>query len=276
MALVLGLTMFGAACSSESLPIEIAEAFDAPGTTLVDRSEASIEDISRLDLAIAADRARAMGVDIRFLVLGPDDEFVSAKSLTDRYGGLAMTFKAGSEGFEGAGRNVSGDQLGRAMAAAGTKSTIGEAGLAFVDTFEQEGIATGAEGLGLSGNGGMSAARLLVLGLLAAATLFALFQLRAFLKSRKRAERRRNQFESRRQVLTDWANRLAPEVNLLTQAQGRLGTDGLQRLRESREFVASTPIGLEQAESLSDLDVTEIRIARTAMKLRDLRREVGI
>lgn len=270
LTLILALAVFLPACggSGDPVPDDVVRALDIPNNTMAIVGESMSEEVPQSEMLAAAARARDLGAELRFVVSGDDRELVNAKSVADRYGGIVLSYKTGSPSFL-AGGNISDDQLGRAVQAAGVESDMGASAQAFVDVLEADGeIETRGRGLG--------GVPLWIWALLAVAIIFVLWQLRNYLAARRRAERRQAKFAERQALLADWAQRLAPEVETVRPHYSRLDATGRTMLDESGSFVNTVGSTIEGASSLAELDAAEIRIARTAIKLRTLRQTLGV
>jgi len=267
VALLVLLGLSGAACSSDPVPLadEVTRQLDIPNESIAVIGVDDGELVRRIDLARSVAIAEELGTQLRIVVSGPEDQLVPAQGVVDRYGGTALTYKSDGGTFTTASRNMNGGQLDRARSAAEQADSIGGSALAFVQVLQGEGIQAGGTSLG----------RWLVLLLLAAAFLFVLTQLRAYLKARKRAKRRRADFASRSEVLRDWAQQLEPQVEEVQAQRSRLDRAGLTALKESSAFVAGVVETIDGATSIGELDAAEIRIARTAIKLRNLRQQIS-
>ena len=94
----------------------------------------------------------------------------------------------------------------------------------------------------------------------------------SYLQARKRRLRRHYQFVNRKAVLIDWAGQLGPEVESLRPIVAASPDNAAQRTwHDSREFVSSISTALAAATTVGELDVAEMRVGRTAIKLRNLR-----
>lgn len=262
-----------AACggSGGELPSEVTDALDIPNESLailVDDSvlaEGSIEPVPRLDLLRATARARELGTELRFTIVGPDDELVDAQAVANRYGGVALSYKLGAERFFAAGNRMSQDQLDRALEAAKGQPDLGSFALAFVSVLEEDG-------------GVIRPARVPTWTwmLLAVAVAFVLWQAWNLRRARRRAARRRRLFGERQEGLVEWAHLLGREVDALQPHWSTFEADRRDRLDECRAFLESVVPTVESAGAVGDLDAAEIRLARTAIKLRQLRADAGV
>lgn len=251
--------------STATLPDAVTRQLDIPNNPIATLSESTSEEIPRLDLLQATARARSIGTELRFVVAGDNDELVNAKDVADRYGGTVLSYKSGDTDFAAASRSMDNDQLNRAIAAAGTESDMGASALAFVRLLEDEGIQ--AQRASVSP---------WIWLLLAFAAAFVIYQLLNYLRARKRAARRREKFQERKDILADWANRLVPEIDAVSPYAARLDANGQRMLTEARDQVGNVVPALANATSLGELDASEIRIARTAIKLRSLRMTLDV
>lgn len=255
-----------AACgSTATLPEAVTGQLDIPNNPIATLSDSTSEDIPRLDLLQATARARAIGTELRFVIAGDTDELVDAEAVVEEYGGTVLSYKSGDTVFFAASKSMDNDQLNRAIEAAGSESDMGASALAFVRLLEDEGIQAQSSGVSPW-----------IWVLLAVAAIFVLYQLWNYLRARKRAARRKAKFHERKEILSDWATRLVPEINAVTPHAGRLDSSGQRMLTESRDQVSKVVPALAEATSLGELDASEIRIARTAIKLRTLRQTLGV
>ena len=260
------LSVLVSACGSDAtLPDAVTRQLDIPNNSIATVSDSISEEVPRIDLLQATSRARALGTELRFVIAGDTDELVDAQAVADRYGGTVLSYKSGDPRFTASGE-MDGDQLDRAIAAASAEQDMGASALAFVRQLEQDG---GIQ----AGGSGVSWWIWLLLGV---AIAFVLWQLRAYLSARKRANRRRENFLQRQDILRDWAQRLGPEVDAVQPHYARLDPDGRRMLDESRSLIESVVPAVADATSLGELDASEIRIARTAIKLRTLRQQLGV
>ncbi len=266
LVLLVALAMCVSACGSDvALPDSVTRQLDIPNNSIATVSDSVSEEVPRIDLLQATSRARALGTELRFVIAGDADELVDAQAVADRYGGTVLSFKSGDERFLASGE-MSADQLDRAMAAVSGQPDMGAAALAFVRQLEEDGgIQAGSSGVPWW-----------IWALLAIAVVFVLWQLRSYLSARKRATRRRENFAHRQDILRDWAQRLGPEVDAVQPHYARLDIDGRRMLDESRSLIESVVPAVADASSLGELDASEIRIARTAIKLRTLRQQLGV
>ncbi len=261
LILLAGLTLLLPACGSDVvLPDAVTRQLDIPNNSVATVSDSITEEIPLSDLLRATSLARDLGTDLRFVIAGDTDELVDAQAVADRYGGTVLSYKSGDPRFTASGE-MSNDQLNRAIAAASGEPDMGASALAFVAQLEADGgIQPGA-----------SSVPWWIWVLLAVAIVFVLWQLRAYLSARKRAARRREHFAHRKDILRDWAQRLGPEVDAVQPHYARLDPERRRVLDESRQLIESVIPAVADASSLGELDASEIRIARTAIKLRSLR-----
>ena len=176
-----------------------------------------------------------------------------------------MSYQSGGAAFEAASRDMSAEQLERAIGAAKVEFDIGESATAFVDVIEAEGLDPLGRTFG----------RTALLLLLIPAGLFMLSGAFSYMRARKSRLKRQRQFVERKEVLTDWAAQLGPEVESLRPLVAASQDDSAQHTwHESQKFVESISNNLAGARSVGELDAAEMRIGRTAIKLRDLRRSL--
>ncbi len=255
----------GCSDSDEPLADEVIAQLDVANNAVADLTGDRSEEVPRNELMQAVLRAQSAGTTLRIVVAPSDGELVSAKSVVDRYGGTAISYQADQTGFEGASRDMSGSQLNRAVDAAKADFDMGESAAAFVDVIETEGLDPK----------GRTLARTLWLLLLIPAAVFMLSGAWSYLQARKRRVKRHAAFSDRKAVLSDWATQLGPEVESLRSAVGSSSDDNAKRIwHESQEFVSGIGPTLDAAANVGELDVAEMRIGRTAIKLRDLRRSL--
>lgn len=261
------MTLVVPACaeSSAPLPAEVAAELDIANNAIADLTDDEGEQVPRPELMQSILRAQTAGTTLRVVVAPVDGELVPARSVVDRYGGTAISYQAGRTAFEGASRDMSSDQLERAVDAAKAEFAIGDSAAAFVDVIETEGLE----------EPGRSLIRTVLLLLLIPAAAFMLSGAWSYVQARRRRVSRRAKFLERKAVLTDWAAQLGPEVEALRPVVASSPDDDAQRVwRESQEFVSTIGTTLDSARTIGELDVAEMRIGRTAIKLRDLRRSL--
>ena len=264
--LLAAFALFVSACGSDVvLPDAVTRQLDIPNNSIATVSDSISEEIPRIDLLQATSRARSLGTELRFVIAGDTDELVDAQAVADRYGGTVLSYKSGDPRFTASGE-MANEQLDRAIAAASGEPDMGASALAFVRSLEEDG--------GIQERG--SSVPWWIWLLLAVAIAFVLWQLRAYLSARKRATRRRDNFAHRQDILRDWAQRLGPEVDIVQPHYARLDAGGRRMLDESRSLIESVIPAVADASSLGELDASEIRIARTAIKLRTLRQRLGV
>lgn len=265
--LLVAMTLVVPACaeSSAPLPAEVAAELDIANNAIADLTDDEGEQVPRPELMQSILRAQTAGTTLRVVVAPVDGELVPARSVVDRYGGTAISYQAGRTAFEGASRDMSSDQLERAVDAAKAEFAIGDSAAAFVDVIETEGLE----------EPGRSLIRTVLLLLLIPAAAFMLSGAWSYVQARRRRVSRRAKFLERKAVLTDWAAQLGPEVEALRPVVASSPDDDAQRVwRESQEFVSTIGTTLDSARTIGELDVAEMRIGRTAIKLRDLRRSL--
>jgi hypothetical protein len=247
--------------SADPLPDAVIAQLDRTNNTIADLN-ADGDELPANVLLQSVLRAEVAGTTLRIVVAAPSGEFVSAKSVVDRYGGTAISYQSERATFEGASRDMTGSQLERAVGAAKIQSDIGESAAAFTNVLESEGLE--------KRNGTLVRTALLLLFIPAA--LFMLSGAWSYLQARKRRLRRHYQFVNRKVVLIDWAGQLGPEVESLRPIVAASPDNAAQRTwHDSREFVSSISTALAAATTVGELDVAEMRVGRTAIKLRDLR-----
>jgi hypothetical protein len=261
IALLVGLAALASGCgSSADIPDVVRAQLDVPANSLATLSDATSEEIPRFELLQAVARADALGVDLRIVIAGDDDDLVDAKAVADTYGGTVLSYKSGDVAFQAASENMKGDQLNRAVIAASTERDMGASALAFVRVLENEGLETE----------GTQWVRTVLLIAVVLGGLFFLYQLRVYLRARRRAERRRRQMVERRDVLLDWAQRLGADADALAADEGRMDPMTAAVLKGARETIRRVQSGVESADTLGELDAGEIRLARAAIKLRNV------
>lgn len=265
----IALLLVLAACSGGSDPLdaEAARQFDIANNLVADLTSDGAEEVPTDRMVAAAGRAQQAGTTLRIVVADPDGQFVSAKSVVDQYGGTAIAYQADRAGFEGASRDLSAAQLDRAIDAAKVQLDMGSSAEAFVSVLETEGIQQSPSSLSASW---------WVWLVVALAALFMLSGAWTFFQARKRRMRRERAFVERKSILHGWAAQLAPELDSLREPVAAL-RDGASQTNwhAASETVTKISSALSTAHTESDLDLAEMDISRTAMRLRDLRRIVG-
>ena len=260
--LAIALLFAGCAESVEPLPADVAAKLDIANNSIADLTPDGGDDVPGTELRRAIADAQSAGTSLRVVVAATDAEVVSARSVVERYGGTALSYQAGGSAFEAASRDMSADQLERAIDAAKVEFDIGESSAAFVDVIATEGLDPLGRTFG----------RTALLLLLIPAGLFMLSGAWSYMQARKRRLRRQREFVERRAVLIDWAAQLGPEVESLRPLVAASHDDSAQQTwHESQQFVDSISKALSSARSAGELDAAEMRIGRTAIKLRDLR-----
>lgn len=265
--LLVGLVAFLAGCSdaSEPLPGEVVAQLDIANNAIADLTDDDSEAVPRSELMQTVLRANAAGTTLRIVVAPSDGQLVSARSIVERYGGTALSYQADEDAFEGASADMSSEQLNRAVEAAKVDFAIADSAGAFVGVIENEGLDAP----------GRTLTRTLLLVLLIPAALFMLSGAWSYIQARRRRVRRQAAFAERKAVLTDWATQLGPELEALRPVVAASPDDSAQRVwHDSQEFVSTIGPTLESATSVGELDAAEMRIGRTAIKLRDLRRSL--
>lgn len=263
LLLAIVVSMLAASCGSASEPLnaDATRQFDIENNTIADLTSPGAEDVPREELRDAISRAQRAGTILRVVVADTNAEFVSAKSVVDRYGGTAISYQANRTSFEGASRDLSGDQLDRAVDAAKVELDIGDSATAFVEVLETEGL----------DKRGISLGRILAILFFILAAAVLVYGAASYLGARTRRDKERREFSERRAVLRDWASQLGPEVDALQATAVAKDATAKQDLNDASEFVASIVPKLDEAKSLGELDAAEMRIGRLAIKLRDLR-----
>lgn len=265
----IALLLLLGACSggADSLDSEAARQFDIDNNLVADLTPETAEQVPLDRLVAAAGRSQLAGTTLRIVVAAPDGEFVSARSVVDRYGGTAIAYQADRSTFEGASRDLSAAQLDRAIDAAKVQLDMGTSAEAFVAVLEAEGVEPARTS---------SAVNWLLAALVVAAALFMLSGAWSFWSARKRRIRRQKAFVERKAMLHDWATQLPPELESL-RALVVASPDAASQdtWHVARETVGKISSALSTAQSAADLDLAEMDISRTAMRLRDLRRAVG-
>jgi len=259
------LALTGCAETSPELPAAVIDKFNIQGNDIADLTDGSTERVPQEFLLQSVNRAKALGTDLRVVVAGPDDEFISARSVVDRYGGTAVAYKAGATTFEGASRDISADQLDRAVNAAKLNFDIGDSADAFVDVLE-------VEGLELRSPGGI---RKFLPWLVIPAAAFMLWSAYAYWSARNRRAKRQSEFTHRKEILIDWAQQLEPDLESLRPMVAASPDNQAQTVwHEASEFVSNIGPTLRAARTTGELDAAEMRISRNAIKLRDLRQSL--
>ena len=259
-----GLLIAGCSTSAE-LPAEVLEGLSRDNPIADLTAQDGAEDVRRDLLLPALAQAEAAGTRLRIVITPEDGELTSAKSIVDQFGGTALSYQANRTSFEAASRDMSADQLERAIDQARVQLDIGESVTAFVGVIGTEGLESPSSGfLGR-----------LIIPLLVIAAAFMLWGAWSYVQARRRRAKRMASFMERRAVLADWAAQLAPEVEDLRSMVAVSPDDSAQTSwHQAQEFVSAIGPAVEGARTVSDLDVAEMRISRMAIKLRDLRKQV--
>ena len=256
--------LVGACGSSAELPDAVRNELDVPGSSLAVLSDETSEQIPLLELAEATTRAEEIGVELRIVIAGDEQQLVDAKALADRYGGTALSYRSGDVGFEAASANMATEQLNRAVSAAGIEGDKGASALAFVRVLEREGLQTERT----------EWVRTLLVALAATGGLLLLYLVRRYRRARRRAEKQHDELVERREMLADWAARLGADADQLALLEGRLDPMTAAVLQGSREMIGRVHAGVQAADTLGELDMAEIRLARVAIKLRNVRQQL--
>ena len=163
-------------------------------------------------------------------------------------------------GFDAASRDLTGAQLNEAVEAA-VNGRIADSASAFVGVLET-----------IDMSSARSSNRAWLLWLLVPSAAFMLWGAWSYFQARNRRIKRRAGFDERKWILADWASQLGPELESLRPLVATsLDPENQRRWNESDETVRKVVPALESATSIGELDAAEIRIGRTAIKLRDLR-----
>ena len=267
-ALFLSVAFVLASCGSsvQSLNEDAARQFDIENNLVADLTGGlGIEQVPLEDLLRVAARAQQSGTELRIVIAAPDEEFVSAESVVDRYGGTALAYQVDRTGFQAASRDVSDEQIDQAIDAA-VAGSIGDSASAFVDALEELGIGSNSTASTGSSN------RAWLLWLLLPSAAFMLWGAWSYFQSRNKRIKQKVAFDERKWILTDWASKLAPEVEALRPLVAATPDSQAQTIwLQSNEMIGHISSDLESARSIGDLDVAEIRIGQTAMQLRNLR-----
>lgn len=115
--------------SADPLPDAVIAQLDRTNNTIADLN-ADGDELPANVLLQSVLRAEVAGTTLRIVVAAPSGEFVSAKSVVDRYGGTAISYQSERATFEGASQDMTGSQLERAVGAAKVQSDIGESAAA--------------------------------------------------------------------------------------------------------------------------------------------------
>lgn len=270
LALFAALVLLLSSCGSSVAPLddEVARQFDIANNSIADLTNGEgVEQVPFDELIRVVARADQTGTDLRIVVVGPNSEFVPAESVVDRYGGTAISYQVDRTGFEGASKDLGGAVLSQAVNAAGVELDIGESASAFVSVLENQpdGVATTSS----------SSSQLWLLALLIPAAAFMLWGAWSYFGARKARIKRQTSFDERKWVLADWARQLTPELETLSPIVVASPDREAQRIwHESHDFVDEVIPSIENATSIAELDAAEIRIGRTAIRLRDLRKSL--
>lgn len=261
------LVLLLASCSDSAKPLDeqVSTQFGIANNAIADLTAEGSHDVPADELRGSVERAHAAGTTLRIVVSAPDTDIVSAKTVVDRYGGTALSYQAVGAAFEAASSDMSADQLNRAINAAKVEFDIGDSASAFVSVIESESLVAP----------GRTFARTAVLLLLIPAALFMLSGAWSYMQARKRRLKRHTVLVERQAVLTDWASQLHPAVESLRTLVASSSDDAAQTTwHETQQFVYSISASLATATNVGELDAAEMRIGRTAIKLRDLRRSL--
>lgn len=264
------LALVATACggSGEQVPAEVAALFDIENNAIADLTSDG-EGVPRSAFIESVLRAQEEGTAMRIAVAPPDGDFISAKAIVDQYGGTALSYQLDGTAFEGASRDMTAEQLDRAVDAAKLHPELAASAEAFVDAIAAEGLDRAEP----------TFSRNTLLALLVLAAAFMLMSAWSYLKARQRRdrrERREREFVERKALLTDWASQLRPELESLRSPVAASPDAAAQTTwHQVHDFVNSVRGTLEAANSQGELDMAEMRIGRMAIKLRDLRRSLG-
>lgn len=259
-ALLLALAACG---GGGDLPDDVVAQFAVDNNAIADLTNEGDERIRTADLLDAVGRARSAGTDLRVVIAASDGELVPPQDVVARYGGTALSFKANSTTFEVYSDDISDAQLFEATRPASEQATISGSAGAFVAYLQRQGIQAN----------GFDWTRLLYVALVLA-LLFMLWQLWRFLNARKRRAKRKAEFMSRRSTLTEWGGQLRGEVVSLHQAIPLDDTSARSTLDEVAVFAQSIEAKVADATNIGELDAAEMRIGRSFIKLRELRKSL--
>lgn len=252
--------------SSGSVPDEVSERFDLPSTWIANLTDPGDEQFSEELVFGAIGQARALGTDLRVVVVGSQDERPSPEGIVDKYGGTVLVYKANDREFFAHSADMSNEQLARAaQGSASNQPTISDSVSGFVQQINADG--------GLEG--GSFFDTLLRWILLPLAALFMLVMLVRYLQARNSARNRLGAFEERRRSLADWAGQLPGEIDALRGAVALAGDESRATLGEVENYSATVGSKISAAENMGDLDAVEMRLGRAFIKLRDLRKTVN-
>lgn len=257
------LTLFcvllvSAGCASQSVqPLDgdVAALLDVENNVIADMTVPAQGDerVEKPVLLQAAARAEAAGTQLRIVVVDHSAELVAAQSVVDSYGGTALSFKVNDQTFGVASADISADQLSRATAKAGVQTSISDTALAFVSVIEQEGLESPS-----------NVKNILWLIAVVVAAVFFMYQLRNYLKERKRRGRSNRDIDLRRESLFDWAG-------VLRQDLDRVSEPSLAKeVAEIDGVVVGLLEDLEKAVSAEEIDSVESQMSEEAKKLRTL------
>lgn len=262
---VIAMASMAPGCGS-ALRDDVVALFDEG--PLADLSEPSDGVLHRGEVLDTIARANSAGVDLRVVVVARGESIVPAKQVVDRYGGTALTYGQDQSGFEAFSDELALSQV-QAAVAEGTRESVGASIAGFVGRIEREGIQERGrfEGLSLRPN---------IWWLVVGAAVFMLWQLRRYLKARRRASRRLAEFTNRRDVLSDWAAQLPAQIAAVDQEAGRSGSRVRATVEEVRGFASTIGGKLENASNLGELDAAEMRIGRAFIKLREARKSLSL
>lgn len=257
-----------AACggSSGSVPEEVAAAFDIEGNWIADLTEPGDEPFNPQLVLSSIGQARALGTELRVVVVGSQDERPSPQAIVDQYGGTALVYKANDGEFFAHSADMPTDQVARAaQGLASNQPTISDSVAGFVGSIGQEGIERSS-----------SFDTLLRWVLLPLAALFMIAMLVRYLRARNAARKRTDQFTDRKRSLTEWAGRLPGEIDSLRGAAALAGDESRTTLQELEDFSAGIGAKLEAADNMGELDAVEMRLGRAFIKTRELGTALGV
>lgn len=267
MALFVAAALALAACSGSSdLSAEVVRSLDIPGEAVAVVGDSISEPIPTTEILQAVAVARSAGTELRVVIAGDDVDLVDPTAVVDRYGGTVLSYKTSDLDFRTSSSDIDDGQLNRARDAAQVVG-IGPSVTAFAGLLEEEG--------GVVPKPGNALRWLLWVGLAVCALIF-FWQLGRFRSARARSKRLSRAFDERQASLHEWVSTLKPEVDRLAPFSTRLDAAQLRQLDESKQFLESIDESISRSTSLPDLDAAEMRISRTAIKLRDLRHAADV
>ncbi len=252
-------------CGSHQLADEVRQALDSGNGRIADLRDGDAELVDLGAVLAASERADVVGTRLRVVIVDAESDLIDARSLTDAFGGTALSYRANGSQFEAASADASIDQLAEAMTVAAERSTVHASVGAFVDVLQTQGLEPPKRNVWIS----------VVLAVCALSVVFVIWQVLRFVKARRERSDRVAAFVTRREALSARGGALVPELKSMANAARRSNAtqtswNGLAT------FAKSVPKTLAEARTTADLDAMEMRIDRAFAQARDLRRALGV